>query len=232
MLHKIHIGHQGITKCKDRARQSVWWPGISRELEDLVRNCHECCKAQRQRAQPLTPSPLPELPWQKVGTDLFEWKKDTYLLIVDYYSQYIEFARLNQPTAEEIIVHTKSIFARHGIPEVVVSDNGPQYTSDAYAKLAQKYQFQHVTSSPYLPQSNGEAERAVGTVKNLLKKSNDPYLALLSYRTTPLQVGYSPSELLISRVLRSTVPTTQSQRIPKTPDRKSVRAQEQKIKAR
>ena len=141
MLHKIHIEHQGITKCRDRARQSVWWPGISRDLEDLVRNCHECCKAQRQRAQPLTPSPLPELPWQKVGTDLFEWKKDTYLLIADYYSRYIEIARLNRPTAEEIIVYTKSIFARHGIPEVMVSDNGLQYTSDAYAKFAQKYQF-------------------------------------------------------------------------------------------
>ena len=75
----------------------------------------------------------------------------------------------------------------------MVSDNGLQYTSDAYAKFAQKYQFQHVMSSPYFPQSNGEAERAVGTIKNLLKKSNDPYLALLSYCTAPLQIGYSPS---------------------------------------
>ena len=72
----------------------------------------------------------------------------------------------------------------------------------------------------------------MGTVKNLLKKSNDPYLALLSYRTAPLQIGYSPSELLMSRELRSTVPTTQTQRIPKTPDRKSVRAQDQNLKAR
>ena len=111
MLTKIHIGHQGITKCRERARQSVWWPGFSRDLEELVRNCPECCKAQRQRAQPLTPSQLPELPWQKVGTDLFEWKKDTFLLIVDYYSRYIEIARLSRPTTEEVIRHTKSIFA-------------------------------------------------------------------------------------------------------------------------
>ena len=118
---------------------------------------------------------------------------------------------LNGVTAEQVIVHTKSIFAGHGIPEVVISDNGPQYTSEAYAKFAKDYQFHHITSSPYCPQSNGEAERAVGTVKNLLKKSDDPYLALLAYRATPLQNGYSPSELLMCRMLRTTVPSTRSQ---------------------
>ena len=83
--------------------------------------------------------------------------------------------------AEEVILHTKSIFARHGIPEVVVSDNGPQYSSEAYANFARKFRFEHITSSPHYPQSNGEAERAVQTVKNLIKKDGDPYLALLSY---------------------------------------------------
>ena len=105
-------------------------------------------------------------------------------------------------------MHTKSIFAQRGIPEVLISDNGPQYSSHEYADFARSYQFKHVTSSPYYAQSNGEAERAVGTVKSLLKKYSDPYLALLSYRSTPLQNGYSPSELLMSRTLRSTIPTT------------------------
>ena len=159
LLGKIHDGHQGITKCRERARQSIWWPGISRDLEQLVRNCTECCKAQKQRAQPMIPSPLPELPWQKVATDLFEWKQETYLLIVDYYSRFIEIARLNRLTAYEIIARTKSIFARHGTPETVISDNGPQYASKAYKKFAEEYQFKHVTSSPYFPQSNGEAAR-------------------------------------------------------------------------
>ena len=141
MLARIHTGHQGIVKCRERARQSVWWPGMSRELEELVKHCPECCKVLRQRAQPLMPSVLPDLPWQKVGTDLFEWRQRTFLLIVDYYSRYIEIARLNRATAEEVITHTKSIFARHGIPEVVISDNGPQYDSEAYATFAKDYQF-------------------------------------------------------------------------------------------
>ena len=150
VLQKIHTGHQGITKCRVRARQSVWWPGLSKELQQLVQNCPDCCKAQRQLAQPLTPSSLPVLPWQKVATGLFEWKQSTFLLIVDYYSRFIEIARLKRPTTEEIVTHIKSIFARHSIPEMVISDNGPQYTSDLYSSFARKCQFSHVTSSPPL----------------------------------------------------------------------------------
>ena len=193
--------------------------------------CQECCKAQ-QRPQPLTPLSLPELQWQRVGTDLFEWKQKHFLIIVDYYSRYVEIAKLQRTTAEEVIAHTKSIFARHGIPEVVISDNGPQFTSQVYAQLAESYQFHHITSSPYFPQSNGEAERAVATVKSLLNKSVDPYLALLTYRSTPLPNGYSPSELLMSHVLRSSVPTTVAQRRPRLLDIDSLREKEEQLKNR
>ena len=229
MLDKIHTGHQGIKKCRERACQSVWWPGLSRQLEELVKTCTECVKAQKQRAQPLVVSSFPDLPWQKVATDLFEWKGEHYLLIVDYYSRFIEIALLKRTSAEEVIRHTKSIFARHGVPEVVVSDNGPQY-SGAYKKFAKDYQFTHVTSSPYYPQSNGEAERAVGTIKRLLSKGNDPYLAILSYRSTPLQNGFSPSELLMNRKLRTTVPITREQRKPNVPDQALLKAREEEIK--
>ena len=95
-----------------------------------------------------------------------------------------------------------------------------------------EYEFKPITSSPYFPQANGEAERAVGTIKNLLKKSNDPYRALLAYRTTPLQVGYSPAQLLMGRVLRSMVPTTKSQRKACVPDPNQVRERNKRNKAR
>ena len=197
ILDRLHTGHQGIVKCRARARQSVWWPGLSAELQELVTRCPICTKERVQHPEPLIPSELPKLPFQKVGTDLFEWEKRTYLLLVDYYSRYVEIALLSRPNVTEVITHLKSMFTRHGIPEIVVSDNGPQYSSEAFADFSKEYQFRHNTSSPGYPQSNGEAERAVKTIKGLLKKGNDPYMALLSYRATPLQIGYSPSELLM-----------------------------------
>ena len=232
LLHKLHSGHQGITKCRKRARQSVWWPGLSKQLEELVLKCPECVKAQWQRPQPLTPTPLPQLPWQKVATNLFEWKQTTYVLVVDYFSRYIEIARLNRTTTSEVVIHLKSIFARHGIPETLISDNGPQYASREFAEFTKDYEFKYSTSRPYFPQGNGEAERAVGTIKGLLNKSGDPYKALLAYRSTPLQIGYSPAELLMGRLLRSTVPTTRAQRKPRIPDLSEVRARDKQSKAR
>ena len=232
MLDRLHTGHQGITKSRECAKLSMWWPGISCQLEEVVKSCPDCCKNSSQGVQPLIPSRLPKLPWQKVGTDLFEFNKSTYLLVVDYYSRWIETARLNRTTSEDVIQLTSSIFARHGIPEVVVSDNGPQFSAESYTKFAQTYGFEHITSSPYYPRSNGEAERAFQTVKNLLKKSGDPYLALLAYRTTPLQCGYSPAQLLMSRNLRSTLPDVSENRVPKVVDSQVFEEKDEQIKDR
>ena len=106
---------------------------------------------------------------QKVGTDLFEWKQSAYLFVVDYYSQFIEIEKLSSTTSRRFINHLKSIFARHGIPQILVSDNRPQYSSSEFAQFARDYKFNHITSSPHFPQANGESERAVQTVKGLLK---------------------------------------------------------------
>ena len=209
VLEQIHSGHQGLNKCKERARLSVWWPGITKSIEKYVNGCRTCCQFQKPKVEPLCLSELPQMCWQKVGTDLFVWNQATYVLVIDYYSRYIEIAKLTSLTSEGVITHLKSIFARHGIPHTVVSDNGPQYSSSSFATFADQYGFCHITSSPRYPQANGEAERAVQTVKNLLKKSTDPYLALLSYRSTPIKLGYSPAELLMSRRLRTTVPVSQ-----------------------
>ena len=101
---------------------------------------------------------------------------------------------------------------------IVFSDNGPCYKSAQFASFAKSYSFQHHTSSPKYAQSNGMAERAVQTAKSLLKKATDPYLALLSYRSTPLDNGYSPAQILMGRQIRSTVPVTKASLQPQTPD--------------
>ena len=132
-------------------------------------------------------------------------------------------AKLSSTTSRGVIEHLKSIFARHGIPQTVVSDNGPQYLSSEFAQFAKEYRFNNITSSPHFPQANGESERAIQTVKGLLKRSNDPYLALLAYRSTPLKLGYSPAELLMGRVLRTTVPISLQQLQPKLLNSKDLR---------
>ena len=169
ILDQLHSGHQGIFKCKERAHCSVWWPNITVDIEKYIKNCRICCQFQRPQIEPLCPSELQNTPWQKVGTDLFEWKSNNYLLVVDYYSRYIETVKLSSTTSLGVINHLKSIFARHGIPEIIVSDNGPQYASAQFDQFTQEYGIHHITSSPRYPQANGEAERAVKAVKIYLR---------------------------------------------------------------
>ena len=183
-----------------------------RQLEETVKSCPECLKYSPLQPEPLIPSKLPQLPWQNVGTDLFEWNKSSYLLVVDYYSRWIEVSKLKSTTAQEVVKHTISIFARHGIPEVVVSNNGHQFSAELYATFARDYVFEHVTCSPHYPQGNGEAESAVKTIKGLLRKSGDPYLSLLAYRSAPLENGYSSAQLLMSRNLCTTLPAKRAEK--------------------
>ena len=130
----------------------------------------------------MIPRCLPDLPWQKVGIDLFDCKMVTYLIIVEFYSRFVEGAKLERMTAEKVVLHCKSIFARHGIPELVITDKRPQFEANELCTFFREFQFEHITSSSYHPLSNAEAERAVKTMKSLLKKGGDPYLALLAYR--------------------------------------------------
>ena len=176
-------------------------------------------------------SPLPDYPWQVIGTDLFELKGASYLLVVDYFSRYPEIAKRTSTTSQAIITVLKSIFARHGIPEVIRSDNGPQYASQDFARFTESYGFLHQTSSPHYPQSNGQAERTVQTVKRLLKRASDPYLALLNYRATPLPwCRRSPAELCMGRSLRTCLSQVQEQLVPKWPYLPEFRALNLKFK--
>ena len=165
--------------------------------------------------EPLISSKLPKHPWKRIATDLFELNKQPYLLLVDYYSRFPEVIKLNSTTSTSVITAMKSVFSRYGIPHTVISDNGPQYDSVEIKQFASTYGFNHITSSPYYPQSNGLAERMVKTIKSLLQETSDTYLALLSYRATPLPwCRLSPAELLMGRRLRTDVPQVANLLIP------------------
>ena len=214
MLRLIHEGHMGAEKCKVRARAVMFWPGLSRDIDNVVSRCSVCLQFRSANAkEPLLPHTVPEGPYQKVAMDILTFKGVEFLLIVDYYSKYPELCRLGQQkNASVVISHVKSVFARHGIPEEVIADNMP-FNSVKFRSFAEEWGFKITTSSPRYPQSNGQAERMVGVVKRMLKKAevdgSDPYIALLQYRTTPVcGLPYSPAQMLMSRQLRTKLPVT------------------------
>lgn len=123
------------------------------------------------------------------------------------------------------------MFARFGIPQTVISDNGPCYSSQEFRGFAHAWDFEHTTSSPLYLQSNGLAEKTVQTVKALMDKAHaqriDPYLSLLEYRNTPVDGLKSPAQLLMSRRLRSILPSTEKQLQPELVCRSAVHSRRQ-----
>lgn len=211
MLALVHEGHLGIDRCKRRARDVMFWNGMSRDVERLVRNCTACAEhASKPPREPMIPHAVPNIPWSKVGSDIFEINKKYFLILVDYFSNYMEVCPLMNIGSRAVILAMKDQFARHGIPAELISDNGPAYASSEFRKFSIDWSFRHTTSSPNYAQSNGLSERAVQTVKNIIKKSistgSDYYLGLLNYRTTPRYGVSSPAQLLMGRRLNTKLP--------------------------
>ena len=213
ILKTIHQGHLGVEKCLLRARSTVYWPGITSDITQLVSQCEACQKHQkRTQKEPLLQPEPPCRPWERLSSDLFEHRGQQYLLLSDHYSKFPIIRKLTGTSSLAIVNHMKSIFSEHGIPSQLITDNGPQYDSREFRQFTESYGIEHITSSPLYPQSNGFAERMVQTVKNTLRKceeeGEDPYLGILSYRTTPVDHQLkSPAELLNNRKFRTTLPT-------------------------
>ncbi|XP_021346504.1 uncharacterized protein K02A2.6-like [Mizuhopecten yessoensis] len=200
-----HIGIQG---CIRRIRECLYWPRMYSDIEKFVSECDTCnTHSSDQRKEPLIHHEVCQRPWQKVGIDIFTLNQKDFLLTVDYFSSFFEVDRLHDKTAKEIVGKVRSHFARHGIPDTVVTDNGPPFGSNDFAAFAQCYEFEHITSSPLYPQSNGKVENAVKVAKSLMIKSitdeKDPYLALLNWRNTPSEgLGSSPADAFTAGGLR------------------------------
>ncbi|KAI8493812.1 hypothetical protein Bbelb_281590 [Branchiostoma belcheri] len=213
MIQKTHASHQGAEACIRRARETIFWPGMSAQLRERIGRCDVCRTYQpKQQREPLMPHPTPTTPWSRVSMDLMTLGNQHYLVTVDNYSDYWELDELHQnTTARNVIQKCKQNFSRHGIPMEVVTDNGPQFASEEFKEFAKTWNFRHVTTSPYHSQSNGKAESAVKIAKNLLKKAaadgNDPWISILGWRNTPTQgQDSSPAQRLMSRRTRTPVP--------------------------
>ena len=205
ILNQLHAAHQGMEKTKLLARSSIFWVGINHDIEKMVSQCAVCQRHQpAQPREPLLPHDVAPRPWHTIAADLFHWEDKTFLLVGDTFSRFPIVRKLTVITAKAVIIQLKGIFDEFGIPEKFISDNGPQFSAREFHEFAQSYGFQHVTSSPHFPRSNGFIEKLVGTIKAIFTKCRetaaDPHLALLNYRATPLAANLqSPAELLSGR---------------------------------
>ena len=125
MLELMHGTHLGIVKCKQGTREALYWPGMSVQIEEKVKDCSLCHNyAPTLPKEPLIPSPVPDLPWATAASDIFAFEGGHYLVLVDYFSKYIEVTKLKYLTSQETIEALKEHFSRHGIPAKLVTDCG------------------------------------------------------------------------------------------------------------
>ena len=120
----------------ERAHQSVWWPKIGEEIVQIVQQCAHCQKYKPTTAkEPMVPTVLPDRPWQMLGVDLLDFNGQQYMVVVDYYSRYIELVYLADTIMHTVTAKLKCMFARFGIPDLLVSDNGPQFSSKEFSTI-------------------------------------------------------------------------------------------------
>ncbi|KAB0793818.1 hypothetical protein PPYR_13438 [Photinus pyralis] len=220
ILRKVHSSHLGISKTKQRAKSLFYWPGINSDIEGLISNCKVCQRYRNRNArEPMLYHTIPELPFEIIGCDILEYANKNYLVLVDYFSKWVELKLLKSKDSVEIAHVLKEIFAIHGIPVKLIADNVP-FGSFYLKQFAESWNFQLVTSSPYYPKSNGLSERYVGICKKFIKKSVDANVdlqeILLEYRNTPVMgSAYSPAQLLFSRKTRTLLPISNHSLKPK-----------------
>lgn len=220
LVARAHASHMGVQYTTNTAKEIMYWPSMHADLTEAVRHCQICQEVQPANTkEPLMTYPLPQSPWQVVASDCLEINGQYYCVFVDTYSDFIEVVHLDDLTTDSLIEKTKPVFATHGVPSVLVTDNGPNYASRDFANFAHDWDFRHITTSPHHSQSNGKAESAVKIVKGFLKKTQkegDFWKALLEWRnTTTPGMTSSPAQRLMSRRLRTFLPCTGKMYQPK-----------------
>ena len=207
-LDIAHQGHQGIVKTKQLLRSKVWWPGIDKDAEKLVVDCLACqATGPAMSPTPVQMSKLPTHPWRSLHMDLcgpFP-TGEMLFVVIDEYSRFPEVDIMRSTNAQAVILSLERIFATHGLPEKITSDNGPPFQSKEFNDFMKMKGIIHHKVTPLWPQANGQVEsfmkpltKAVRTAR-LKGRDWRPalYQFLLNYRCTPHSTtGVSPAELL------------------------------------
>ena len=170
LLRESHADHPGIVRMKSVARGYMWWPGMDGEIEAMAKSCEACHQAKQAPPKALlTPWSWPSKPWQRVHLDFAgPFLGKYFLLAVNAHSKWGEVWEMNSTTSSRTIQVLRQLFAAYGLPQQLVTDNSPHFTSDVFVKR-NGIKYSHCT--PYHPASNGEAERFVRAFKEAMKAS-------------------------------------------------------------
>ena len=222
VLKILHSAHQGCSGMNGRAMRTVFWPGISKDIVNFRLGCQHCERiTPSQRKEPMVITPLPEWPFQHICMDYYEFKNQTYLLVVDRYSGWLMVYHFKkEATSNRLVSICREIFANYGVAETISTDGGPQFKGEVFKLFLKKHGINHRISSVDYPQSNGRAEVGVKTAKRLIMGNTNRsgsldtdamMQGLLQYRNTLLQnIGLSPAQILLHRNLKDALPALPS----------------------
>jgi hypothetical protein len=228
ILEDIHKGHLGITKCHERAKLTVYWPGYQGQITDMIEGCTPCQENMRANDKTiLEPFEIPSYPMQTISMDLFHHDGKEYFLTIDRYSKWPSCYEIKQSTSKNIIDILKRQFLDFGTPESCICDNASYFTSFEFKSYMEVAGVKLITVSPYTSRSNGLAERTIQTVKSCLTKSHQTGQTLFdvikALRTTPIGSGLpAPSVLLQGRNLRDNLNFNPTQLRIQSIDHKAV----------
>ncbi|XP_017892179.1 uncharacterized protein K02A2.6-like [Ceratina calcarata] len=223
MLKIGHESHNGSNRMLSRMQEALYWPCMKNDIEQYTKKCEICNKFSPAKiAEPMLKHKIVGRPFAKIGVDIAQFGIHNFVIIMDYFSKWLEIIKIKDKTAQSVIEAFKKCFATHGIPEIIVSDNMP-LASYKFKNFAELWGIKLITSSPHYPKSNGQAESGVKIVKAYLRKEVDLDTALLNYRTTNIPgVGLSPAQILMGRQLRSKIPIKQNSLIKKRISNKDI----------
>ncbi|XP_029141632.1 uncharacterized protein K02A2.6-like, partial [Protobothrops mucrosquamatus] len=215
ILLSLHEGHPGIVRMKALARSHLWLPGLDKTIEAQVHGCQVCQQSRPEMPQaPVHRWEETQTPWSRVHIDYAgPFQGQFFLLLVDSHSKWLEVVPVSSTTTARTIQVLRGIFASHGLPDVLVSDNGPQFTSfefQAFLRLADFLLAHRTTPCTATGKSPAELRWGRHLITKLDRLHPDRVASQVSQLRTPrrLQVGdpvwarnYGPGHLWVTAVV-------------------------------